>query len=56
MAIARSHVEGIYIIREDGCDWIVNDDGAAYRTGQPRNQLPELLEIVQRILAERQTE
>ena len=56
IAIARSPVEGIYIVREGGQYWMVNDDGVAYLTGQTRPQLPELLALAQRTLAVRQKE
>jgi len=56
MALARSPVEGIYIVREGGQYWMVNDDGVAYGTGQLRPNLLELLALVQRTLADRQKE
>ncbi len=56
IGIARSPVEGIYIVREDDQYWMVNNDGVAYLTGQIRPQLPEVLALVQRTLADRQEE
>ncbi len=54
IGIARSPVEGIYIVREGDQYWMVNDDGVAYLPGQIRPQLPEVLALVQRTLADRQ--
>ena len=54
IAIARSPVEGIYIVREGEQYWMVNDEGVAYLTGQIRPQLPEVLALVQRTLADRE--
>ena len=54
IAIARSPVEGIYIVREDEQYWMVNDDGVTYLTGQICPPLPELIALVQRTLADKQ--
>ncbi len=54
IAIARSPVEGIYIVREGEQYWMVNDEGVSCLTGQIRPQLPEVLALVQRTLADRE--
>jgi len=54
IGIARSPVEGIYIVREGDQYWMVNDDGVAYLTGQVHPQLQEVVALVQRTLADRQ--
>ena len=53
ITIARSMVEGIYILREDEYYWMVNDDGVGYFTGTVRPELPEIMALVQRTLADR---
>ena len=53
VAIARSLVEGIYIVREDEYYWMVNDEGVAYCTGRTRPEFPELLALVHRTLTDR---
>ena len=53
IGIARSPVEGIYIVREDDRYWMVNDEGVAYLNGQTPPQLQEVVALVHRTLADR---
>ena len=56
IGIARSPVEGIYIVREGDQYWMVNDDGVAYLNGPVPPQLQEVVALVQRTIADREEE
>ena len=53
VAIARSPIEGIYIVREDTRYWMVNEEGVAYYTGPRPPEFNDLLALAQRTLADK---
>lgn len=52
-AIARSPIEGIYIVREDTRYWMVNNEGVAYFTGLLPPEFNDLLALARRTLADK---
>lgn len=56
VAIVRSPIEGIYVVREDTRYWMVNDEGVAYFTGLLPPEFNGLLALGQRTLADKSEE
>ena len=53
ITIARSPIEGIYIVREDKRFWMVNEEGVGYDTGLRSPEFNDLLALAQRTLADK---